>query len=150
MKSMEINFLNQSNEASWLNYKQFLKPLLKRTCEVLNQHDNFSVSVVLVDDASIQEYNNNYRNIDRPTDVLSFPDGSEEDGLVVLGDIIMSVDAIRRQADDYGHSLKREFSFLAVHGFLHLFGFDHQTKEEEKEMIDYQKEILDGLADRSS
>ena len=70
------------------------------------------------------------------------------DDTYMMGDIIISVDAIRRQAKDYQHTLKREFSFLVVHGFLHLFGYDHQNQEDEQIMIGLQKEILNGLADR--
>ena len=137
MITLEINYINNSNETSWKNYKQFLEPILDKTCQVLGKDNNVATSVVLVHDETIHQYNKSFRNIDRETD-----------GIFQMGDIIISVDAIRRQAKDYGHSLKREFCFLVVHGYLHLFGFDHQTPDTEKEMIELQKEILDGLADR--
>lgn len=145
---MEINYLNNSNEASWQNYKRYVSPLLEKTCEMLDYSTDVSVSIVLVHDAEIKEYNKRYREIDRETDVLSFEDGTYIDDTYMMGDIIISVDAIRRQAKDYQHTLKREFSFLVVHGFLHLFGYDHQTQEDERIMINLQKEILNGLADR--
>lgn len=148
MITLEINYINNSNETSWKNYKQFLEPILDKTCQVLGKENNVATSVVLVHDETIHQYNKSFRNIDRETDVLSFENGEVEDGIFQMGDIIISVDAIRRQAKDYGHSLKREFCFLVVHGYLHLFGFDHQTPDTEKEMIELQKEILDGLADR--
>lgn len=145
---MEINYLNNSNEASWQNYRKYLAPLLEKTCEILDYGPNVSVSIVLVHDQEIRDYNNKYRNIDRETDVLSFEDGTYLDDTYMMGDVIISVDAVRRQAKEYQHTLKREFSFLVVHGFLHLFGYDHQTQEDEKNMISLQKEILNGLADR--
>lgn len=147
---MQINYINNSNEASWRAYKQYLEPILMKTLKLTHQEKAVSVNVVLVDDESIHHYNQEFRSIDRPTDVLSFPDGSVEDGIFNMGDIIISVDAIRRQAKDYGHSLKREFCFLVAHGFLHLLGYDHHTEPEEKEMFGLQKDILDGIANKNS
>jgi probable rRNA maturation factor len=88
--------------------------------------------------------------VDRPTDVLSFPLWEpdeewvidEEEERVALGDIVISLPKAKEQAEAYGHSLNREVGFLAVHGFLHLLGYDHETKEEEKEMFAKQEEIL--------
>lgn len=145
---MKINYQNQSHEDSWRAYRQYLKPILEKTLMTLGHDENVEVGVVLVDDATIHHYNKTFRNVDRPTDVLSFVDGSK-DGALQLGDIIISVDAIRRQAEAYGHSLKREFCFLVVHGYLHLLGYDHHTPEEEKEMFQLQEDILDGIACRS-
>lgn len=147
---MQINFMNQSDQDSWRNYKTYLEPILKKTLDTLNHDLNVSVSVVLVNNSDIHQMNKDFRNIDRPTDVLSFEDGSFEDGLLNLGDIIISVDALRQQAQDYGHSLKREFCFLVAHGYLHLLGYDHQTEEEEKQMFGLQKEILNGIADKNN
>ena len=147
---MTINYINNSNETSWRAYKQYLEPILDKTLQLTNTNSSVEVNVVLVDDAAIHEYNKDFRNIDRPTDVLSFPDGTEDEGVLMLGDIIISVDAIRRQAADYGHSLKREFCFLVAHGYLHLLGYDHHTEAEEKEMFGLQKEILHGIAEKNS
>lgn len=145
---MHINYMNQSNEDSWRNYQKYLEPILDKTLKKVGHNSNVEVSVVMVNDDTIHEYNKNYRNIDRPTDVLSFVDGEEIDGVLSLGDIIISVDKVRSQAEDYGHSLKREYCFLVAHGFLHLLGYDHETKEEEEEMTRLQKEILDEIAKR--
>jgi probable rRNA maturation factor len=98
----------------------------------------------------MQEINREYRQIDRPTDVLSFPLYEpeeefvleEEEEFVTLGDIVISMPQAQLQAKEYGHSLQREVAFLAVHGFLHLLGYDHETEEEEKEMFARQEEIL--------
>ena len=122
------------------------------------------VNLLLTDNAGIQEFNRENRNIDSPTDVLSFPnieydepanfDSVEEyqadyfdpdSGELILGDIIISVDKVKQQALEYGHSEKREFSFLVAHSMLHLCGYDHMVSDEEKEMIQKQEEVLNHL-----
>lgn len=108
------------------------------------------VAVTVVDNEQIHALNKEYRQVDRPTDVLSFPlwePGedwviSEEEETVPLGDIVISYPKAKEQAEEYGHSIERELGFLAVHGFLHLLGYDHETAEEEKEMFQRQEEIL--------
>ncbi len=104
------------------------------------------ITVTLVDDEAIHEINRSYRNVDRPTDVISFPSEEGESIAAIpdgfLGDIIISVPRARAQAEEYGHSFRRELSFLAVHGTLHLLGYDHMTDEEAKEMFGLQEEIL--------
>lgn len=147
---MEINFINQSSEDSWRAYGNHCEPLFNRTLEVLEKDDNVLVNIVLMDDVDIHQYNKDFRGIDRATDVLSFEDGEVVDGVLNLGDILISVQHIESQAKEYGHSLKREFCFLMVHGFLHLYGYDHQTPEEEAVMLKLQKEILEGYADKNS
>lgn len=114
-------------------------------------HCSGEVSVLLVDNKTIHQLNLQYRNVDRPTDVLSFPqlEGEDIGGLpnepILLGDIVVSLPMAVQQAKDYNHSLRREFGFLLVHGFLHLLGFDHGSEEEEKEMFGLQEEILQSL-----
>lgn len=112
------------------------------------QLDNTSFSVIFVDNEYIHNLNKTYRNIDRPTDVITF--ALEDDESIIngsdnrmLGDIYISLDRAHEQAKEYGHSFKRELSFLAVHGFYHLLGYDHQTEEEEKIMFGKQEEILE-------
>ena len=146
---MEINFINQSNEDSWRAYRKHCEPLFKRTVEVLGKSDNVLVNIVLMEPQDIHHYNKEFRQIDSATDVLSFEDGEVVDGVCNLGDIMISVAHIRSQAEEYGHSLKREFCFLMVHGFLHLYGYDHQTPEDEAIMLQLQKEILDGYAQKN-
>lgn len=108
--------------------------------------DNVSFSIVFVDNKLIHEINKTYRNIDRPTDVISF---ALEDNMDIkteirlLGDIYISIDKAKEQSLEYGHSLKREICFLAVHGFYHLLGYDHMTKEDEEIMFKKQDEILE-------
>lgn len=122
------------------------------------------VNVLLTNNTVIHEMNKESRGIDRPTDVLSFPlisyetagrfDFSEDEeielcnpdsGELLLGDIVISVDKARQQAEEYGHSVKRELLFLVCHSMLHLFGFDHETEEERGEMERMQREILSSL-----
>ncbi|WP_374709328.1 rRNA maturation RNase YbeY [Desmospora profundinema] len=107
------------------------------------------VSVSIVDDPVIHRLNREFRGVDRPTDVLSFPQWEPGEELVAvtgepipLGDVIISLPRAREQADTYGHSLQRELAFLAVHGFLHLLGYDHQNQAEENRMFARQEEIL--------
>jgi probable rRNA maturation factor len=114
--------------------------------------DNCEISFSLVTNDEIHKLNKKHRGIDRPTDVLSFPliDFEREtianDGQTVyLGDIIISIERAKEQAEEYGHSLKRELAFLTAHSMLHLLGYDHMTEEEEKVMFKKQDEILDNL-----
>ncbi|MFC4076731.1 rRNA maturation RNase YbeY [Salinithrix halophila] len=113
------------------------------------------VSVLITDDEEIHRLNREFRQVDRPTDVLSFPqweageEWNDENGVPIpLGDLVISLPRAKEQAREYGHSLERELGFLAVHGFLHLIGYDHETVEDERAMFSRQEEILSrvGLA----
>lgn len=103
-------------------------------------------SIVFVDEEQIHKLNREYRGVDRVTDVISFAFEDIEDirynKIRILGDIYICIPKMKKQAEEYGHSEKRELSFLTVHGLLHLLGYDHQTKEEEKEMFALQELIL--------
>lgn len=110
--------------------------------------ENAEFNVIFVDSKTIREINKEYRGVDRVTDVISF---ALEDGEKIkfefgrlLGDIYICTDKMKEQAKQYGHSLLREQGFLSVHGLLHLLGYDHMTKEEEKIMFEKQELILDG------
>ena len=105
-------------------------------------------NLIIVDNKYIHELNKMYRNIDRETDVITFALEDEDTIIIpdnerILGDIYISIDKAKSQAEEYGHSLLRELSFLAVHGFYHLLGYDHQTKEEEEIMFGKQEEVLE-------
>ena len=143
-KIMEIEIFNETNE----NLKEIeeLNELTKYLVDYMNV-GNCIFDVIIVDNDKIHEINKEYRNIDRETDVISFAleDNSniKIDGLRVLGDIYISIDKAKSQAEEYGHSLRRELCFLTTHGFLHLLGYDHMDKEDEKVMFKLQEEILD-------
>ena len=123
-----------------------VKKVLYKAMEKENL-ENTSFNLIIVDNEYIHELNKNYRHIDRETDVITFA-LEDEDSLVlpteerILGDIYISVDKASSQALEYGHSFLRELSFLAVHGFYHLLGYDHMTKEDEKVMFTKQEEVL--------
>ncbi len=103
-------------------------------------HETEGMQLIFVDEAEIKRLNRVFRNIDRITDVLSFVNDEPEDKS--LGDVFICLDQAERQRTTYGHSFNREVGFLAVHGYLHLKGYDHHTKEEEKEMTEKQEDIL--------
>lgn len=108
-----------------------------------------SFNIILITNEEIKKLNAKYRNIEKETDVISFALEDEKNEKFflkerVLGDIYISVDKAKSQSNEYGHSLKRELSFLAVHGLLHLLGYDHIEKEDEKIMFEKQELILDG------
>ena len=107
------------------------------------------LSVVLTTDENIHEYNREYRSVDRPTDVLSFPADEGDDLLAppdgFLGDIMISIPRAREQAKALGHSTEREILFLTVHGVLHLLGYDHMRPEDEQIMLPVQRSIVEGI-----
>lgn len=103
-------------------------------------------NVIIVDNEYIHKLNKEYRKIDRPTDVITFALEDEVDIVTtprLLGDIYISIEKAKEQAELYNHSLKREICFLAIHGFYHLLGFDHQNEAEEKKMFSLQEDVLD-------
>lgn len=130
----------------------WIEKVIQKAAEV-EQLPPVEVAITIVDNQRIQELNREYRGKDQPTDVLSFPlwEPDEEwileegEEYVALGDLIISIEKAKEQAEEYGHSLEREIGFLAVHGFLHLLGYDHETKEQEEEMFGRQEEILQKL-----
>ena len=124
-----------------------LKNLLNYALEYM-KIDNAVFDVILVDNETIREINREYRHIDRETDVISVALEDTKDITFefgrLLGDIYISIPKMQAQAKEYGHSERRELSFLAVHGLLHLLGYDHMTKEDEEIMFKEQELILDG------
>ena len=134
-----------------------MQKALDGAAELLGLETDAEVSVLLVDDATIRELNSEYRSKDYATDVLSFPLEEEtvagEEPVVIggpaermLGDIVISIETAQKQATEYGHSVERELTFLAVHGLLHLLGHDHEKSEEaEKIMRSEEKRIMEAL-----
>ncbi|MFT8320500.1 MAG: rRNA maturation RNase YbeY [Bacillus sp. (in: firmicutes)] len=149
--NMEIDFIDETDEVKETE-RSTVQELLHFAAVKQGLEGNIELSVTFVDNQRIQEINKEYREKNQPTDVISFAMeelGEGEIQLVggdmprMLGDIIISIDKAHEQALEYGHSYKRELGFLSVHGFLHLLGYDHLTKEEEDVMFSLQKEILD-------
>ncbi len=146
---MDVLFENNTNEE--INYK-LIEKVISEALRYEGVNDNTEVSVTIVDNEEIRKINNKFRNIDRATDVLSFPlidfdnESLPDDGSkIYLGDIIISIERAKEQAKEYGHSIDREIGFLTAHSMLHLLGYDHMVPEEEKEMFAKQEEILDNL-----
>ncbi len=141
---MEIGVFNQTSQ----NLDKELQELQELLTNISHDEklNNVIFNVIIVDNETIHELNKTYRHIDRETDVITF--ALEDDktfnlkDVRVLGDIYISLDKAISQAHEYGHSFKRELSFLAVHGFYHLLGYDHMTKEDEEIMFAKQEEAL--------
>lgn len=145
---MEIDFNSLYPELE--NYEDIYTEIARKAINHLGLSFDPIISVSLVNDETIHQINNDYRHIDKVTDVISFAfnDGEDRESLyhsnamVVLGDIYICVEQAKRQAEEYGHSLDREMRFLFVHGLLHLLGYDHMRKEDEEIMFPLQEEIL--------
>ena len=146
---MEIVFTNEAKDKSVYRYKKDFEKILTRACQVLNKEGEWTLSVIYVTPEQIHKINREYRNVDRPTDVISFAIQDDMSDMLVLedqyelGDIFINVQAIRDQAKAYGHSIRREACFLFCHGMLHLMGYDHMKPEDEKVMFHLQDVILD-------
>jgi len=140
-----MNDYSITNEYGYKSDYSFLDDVIKRTLKH-EKVKNATFSIVFVDNEKIQYLNKNYRNIDRITDVISF--AFEDNAKVVynnvrfLGEIYICIPRMIEQAKDYGHTEVRELAFLTVHGLLHLLGYDHMTKEDEKVMFALQEVIL--------
>lgn len=141
----DITFFNNTNKK--IKEIKLLKGLIEYAVEKIKA-DNVIFSVIFVDNDEIRKLNKEYRKIDKETDVLSFAfednDAIKTKDVRLLGEIYISIDKANDQSVEYGHSLTRELSFLLIHGFLHLLGYDHMNKEDEDIMFKMQEEILYG------
>ena len=152
-KNSEINFLDieENNE-----YKNTIDTVLEKAfkTEELDK-SNIYINIILTTPENIKKANREYRNIDKETDVLSFPmfekkeidmiKKTKSEVFDVLGDIIISIDRVKEQAEEYGHSFERELAYMTIHGFYHLMGYDHMTEEEKKEMREKEENVLEQL-----
>lgn len=160
---MTINIEYEAEKKLELPYEDIIRDIVEASLDYEECPYEAEVNVVLTDNEGIREINRDYRQIDAPTDVLSFPmvdyetesdfghveDAVEdyfnpETGELMLGDIIISVDKVEEQAAKYGHSETRELAFLVAHSMLHLCGYDHMEEEERERMEQRQREILSG------
>lgn len=148
---LTIDFLDETNGVKEADI-ELVEKLLQHAAKIEEIEEESEVSVTFVTNEAIHEINREYRDKDQPTDVISFAMeelGEDEVEIIgegmprVLGDIIISTDRTREQAEEYGHSFERELGFLAVHGFLHLLGYDHMTPDDEKVMFGKQDEVLE-------
>ena len=152
---MDITFIDETKKVSDDHLKE-VESLLQFAADHLHISEETEMSVTFMDNQHIREINREYRGKDTATDVISFAledEGEDEMPILFdeeeealfprnLGDLMISVEKAAEQAEEYGHTYERELGFLAVHGFLHLNGYDHMTEEDEKEMFGLQKEIL--------
>ena len=148
-----MNLLISNNSKEDLDLDQIEAMAYKTIEEVLRVEDftnDVEVSLTLVDKDEIHALNRDYRGVDRPTDVLSFPMDDEifpgeEDVDLILGDIVICLDIAKAQAEEYGHSIVRELSYLICHSTLHLLGYDHMEEDEKAIMRGKEKEIMKNL-----
>lgn len=153
MKYAEIEFLNVEPNKM---YSELTEKVINKCFEVENLLDkNITISIIFTTPVDIQKYNKEYRNIDRTTDVLSFPMFEKEEvkklqkekSIIpeVLGDVVINLSQVKMQANEYGHSFERELAYMLVHGFYHLMGYDHIKEEDKKSMREKEENILKDL-----
>ena len=135
---LKINFVNNYDELDKV-YKPIIKKVFKTNYKIEKRRGRYVINVILVNNEEIHRINKEYRHIDRPTDVISFENGEDNE----LGDIFISIDKAFEQADEYGHSFNRELGFLTCHGCLHCLGYDHMCDEDREVMEKRQDEIME-------
>lgn len=163
LKGMEQSKVYIENEQTQTEFTQVYAELLKKTALCCLEEENTEVgceiNILITDDAAIRDINRQFRDIDSPTDVLSFPmaqietgkiadetgDFDIDEGLLMLGDIVISMETAIRQSERYGHPLDRELAFLTAHGMFHLLGYDHMESREEEAMMTKQEKVLNKL-----
>lgn len=123
--------------------EKIVEKSIEAALEEIEFTDDYEVSVSFVGDEEIHELNRDYRGVDRTTDVLSFP--MDDEFTNMLGDIVININKVIEQAKEYGHSEKREISYLTVHSSLHLMGFDHEEEEDKKEMRAVEDRVMENL-----
>lgn len=144
---------NQDKENVTYKLKMLIRRAVMATLEYEQVNDDCEVSITFCDNEKIRELNKKFRNIDKATDVLSFPlfDNESDDAFLpetdlMLGDIVISLEKAKMQAEEFGHSYEREAAFLAVHSMLHLLGYDHETSEaDELDMRKRQRNIMESI-----
>ncbi|GKT03304.1 rRNA maturation RNase YbeY [Furfurilactobacillus entadae] len=154
---MDLEIFDQTEAGVPEAQLTLIRGVLEKASQEIDLPENTEMSVTLMNNDAMRKLNNEYRGVDKPTDVISFAieeDPDDEDAIIMddelraeiplnIGDIMISVDKVGTQAEYLGHSYERELGFLTIHGFLHLNGFDHMEPEDEKKMFDLQRKILD-------
>ena len=147
--NININYEDPSFQND--TYEQVIEQVCQEAALVYGLGPNAEISVLLCHNEYIHELNKQYRQIDRPTDVLSFAlnegedDGYDGPDAALLGDIVISLEKVQEQAEEYGHSFERELWYLAVHGLLHCLGYDHMNEEEKREMREKEEYVMQKL-----
>ena len=153
-KKMTLLIDNRTDFEITEEFEKLFNDVVKESLRYEEFDPECEVSLSIVSNDEIQEINKQFREIDAPTDVLSFPlltfeEGEQadvnENNEIMLGDIIISIDKAKAQAEEYGHGLRRELAFLTAHSMLHLMGYDHMEEDEQKEMFKKQDDILNNL-----
>lgn len=150
---VEISYNNIESEA---NEEEIINKVVQTVLELENIKHELEIYITLTNNEEIHKINNEYRQVDRPTDVLSFPmyerdeipklrEEKQDDIEEVLGDIIISIPKIKEQAEEYGHSYERELAYLTTHGMLHLLGYDHMIEDEKVIMREHEEKVLERL-----
>ena len=147
---LEIEYLDIPEDE---NYKKKIEEVLKQCYKEENIEAKYLyVNIILTNPENIRKLNKEYRNINKETDVLSFPmfekkelENFKSNCQEVLGDIVISIERVKEQALEYGHSFERELSYMVVHGFYHLMGYDHMEEEDKKEMRAKEEIVLKAL-----
>lgn len=154
---MKIIIQNQQDKVDVDQHiSKIIEESIVNTIKIFLEEENFEISVLIVDNNFIKELNKNYRNVNKETDVLSFPifefkNGKLLEDIVImedeipLGDIVISIEKAAQQAEEFGHSLEREVAYLTVHSVLHLLGFDHIEDDDRKVMREYEEQILQSM-----
>lgn len=149
--------LEYLEEKENLKYEEIIEKVIKKCFEVENLiGSQLYISITLTNPENIHKINKEYRKVDKPTDVLSFPmfEKQEIDKKIaekdfkyedILGDIVISIEQVKKQAEEYGHGIEREFAYMIVHGFYHLMGYDHMVEEDKAIMRQKEENILNSL-----
>ena len=150
---IEISYNNVEKTS---NEEEIIEMVIKKVLEVEEIKHDVNVYITLTNNEEIHKINKEYREVDRPTDVLSFPmyereeinklrEEKKDDIEEILGDIIISIPKVQEQAEEYGHSYERELAYLTTHGMLHLLGYDHMIEEEKAVMRTHEENVLEKL-----
>ena len=150
MEFAEIEFLDIDENQE---YVEFIKKVINKCFEVENlQNSNLYISIILTNPKNIQEINKEHRDVDKATDVLSFPmfekdelENVQFENIEVLGDVIISIEKVKEQAVEYGHGFERELAYMVVHGFYHLMGYDHIIEADKVVMRAKEENVLNKL-----
>ncbi len=144
---MEVLFDNRQDKIKiQKSTEDLLEKVIETSLKMENMSLDYEISVSFVTNDEIRELNSQFRNIDKETDVLSFPFEDEfETGIRILGDIVLSVEKAMDQAEEFGHTVERELAYLTAHSTLHLMGYDHMNDDDKSIMRQKEKAIMKAL-----